>query len=464
VYKEQMHAPAAATLALLLLIPAGDNVLITKKGEKYEGPVTREPGHYVVETLSGPRRIPEAEVGLVFENVREVTQRADERFREAKRLYEEASQLDESNATRNQKLSLAIETAQGAVTTYQLLLPHYSGASGTSIPNNIQVMMQFIRLCRGAATTDIVVGSGSATPTVVALDPVAFAFTPPAAASERPWVFAGELGAGLGAAAQGLAHPSPERRVDAVKRLCHPPSPLHLPALLRLLEVEREPSVLRALSDGLGLMDSAVVAKSLGWVKREADPARRGAVLAILHSSGDRAAFDFLLGWFEDAPPATHPDRAAFASAFRQFHALSIPQLKELLTRNRNPKVQSETIRQLGVIGDKAAGPMLLKTLGSYTKDSAVSLLKLGKPNIPILIEGARSHEHETQRICAFFLRKLTGIQQPNLTHFETWWKTNGKTVQEEERAWWEEQAKKGWAVDPGAFATYDLPMESIVP
>jgi hypothetical protein len=199
-------------------------------------------------------------------------------------------------------------------------------------------------------------------------------------------------------------------------------------------------------------------------VKRETDPARRGAALAILRSAGDRAAFDFLMDWFEESPPAAHPDRAAFASAFRQFHALAIPQLKELLTKNRNPKVQTETIRQLGVIGDKAAGPMLLKTLGSYTKDSAVSLLKLGKPAIPTLIEGARSHEAETHRVCSFFLRKLTGVQQQNLAPFETWWAMNRKSVQDDEKAWWEEQSRKGWTVEAAAFSMYDLPMESIVP
>jgi hypothetical protein len=211
-------------------------------------------------------------------------------------------------------------------------------------------------------------------------------------------------------------------------------------------------------------MDGATVLKSLGWARKEIDAARRAAAFAILHSAGDRAAFDFALGWFEDAPPATHHDRAEFASIFRRFHALAIPQLKELLTRNRGPRVQSETIRQLGAIGDKSAGPMLLKTIGAYTKDSAVSLLKLGKPAIPTLIEGARSTDNDTHRICLHFLRKLTGINQVNLVHFETWWGTNRRTVQDDEKAWWEEQPKKGWAVESTVFSAYDLPMESIVP
>jgi len=306
------------------------------------------------------------------------------------------------------------------------------------------------------------VGSGAKTG-ALALEEPAFAFTPPAAA-DRPWMVPGDLGPGLGATMQELSNSLAERRLEAVKRLTHPPSPLHLSALLKLLEAEREPVVLRALSDGLGFMDSAAVLKSLGWARKETDAPRRAAAFAILHAVGDRAAFEFAIGWFEDAPPGTHHDRAEFASIFRRFHAQAVPQLKELLTRNRGARIQAEKVRQLGAIGDKTAGPMLLKTIGAYTKDSAVSLLKLGKPAIPTLIEGARSTDNDTHRICLHFLRKLTGINQINLVHFETWWAANRKTVQDDEKTWWDEQANKGWAVDPGLFSTYDLSLERIVP
>ena len=56
--------------------------------------------------------------------------------------------------------------------------------------------MQFIRLCRSAATTDIIVGSGAATSTTVKLDATAFAFSP-SASSERPWALGGPLGPGV---------------------------------------------------------------------------------------------------------------------------------------------------------------------------------------------------------------------------------------------------------------------------
>lgn len=456
-----MHASGFALLAALLLL-TGESVLITKKGEKYEGPISRDGAVYVVQTVTGPRRIPEPEVALVFDTLRDVTQKADDHFREAKRLFEEAKAMDEANPVRNQKLALAVEIAQGSVATYQVLQPHYAGTSG-SIPGTIQVMMQFIRICRGAATSDVSLSAGSGKSGLVALDDATFSFSPPAAA-DRAWVIGDDLGGGLGAAARDLGHPDEARRLEAVKRLTHPPSPLHLPALARMLETEKDPAVLQAVADGLAFMDSGVVLRSLSWVKKESDASRRALVFSIVRGSGDRAAFDFLLDWFEDAPPATHADRAAFASILRQYHALAVPRLKELLAKNRNPKVQVEIIRQLGVIGDKAAGPMLLKTLGSYSKDSAASLMKLGKPAYQTLLEGGRSPEAETHRVCLYFLQKLSGIRQVNLTHFETWWAMNRKAVIDDEKTWWEEQARKGWPVEASAFATYDLPMESIVP
>jgi len=458
-----MHGTWIAPLASLFLLLAGDGVLITKKGEKIEGPVTKGADGYVVETVTGPRRYAEADVAIVFDNLRDVMQKADDRFREAKRVFEEAKAMDEANPARNRKLQLAVEIAQGSVGTYQLLQPHYTGPSYATIPNSIQVMMQFIRICRGAATSEVTMPSSGGKSGLVALDDTAFLFTPPVTA-ERAWSYTAELGGGLMTAAQDLSNPDEVRRLDAVKRLTHPPSAFHVSALLKLLESEHDAAVIHALSDGLGLLDPAPVLKSLSWAKKETDPARRALVFSVLRSAGDRAAFDFLVDWFEDAPPATHADRAAFASLFRQYHVLSVASLKDLLTRNRSPKVQSETIRQLGVIGDKAAGPMLLKTLGSYTRDTAASLMKLGKPNYAILLEGARSPDAETHRVCLHFLRTFSGIRQVNLSHFETWWAMNRKTVADEEKAWWDEQAKKGWPVEAAAFATYDLPLERIVP
>src|SRR5258708_15311579 len=190
-----MHVSGIAFLASLLLL-GGESVLITKKGEKYEGPISKAGSDYVIQTITGPKRIPEAEVGIVFESLRDIMQRADDRFREAKRLFEEAKAMDEANPVRNQKLVLAVEISQGSVATYQLLQPHYTGSSYATIPNTIQLMMQFIRICRGAATSDVSLSTGNGKSGVVTLDDAVFAFSPPSQA-HRPWVLGEDLGSEL---------------------------------------------------------------------------------------------------------------------------------------------------------------------------------------------------------------------------------------------------------------------------
>ena len=130
--------------------------------------------------------------------------------------------------------------------------------------------------------------------------------------------------------------------------------------------------------------------------------------------------------------------------------------------------VQKTNTKKISSIEDALPlyAPPPVEYTGKMGAEVEMPLMKpgKGKPAIPTLIEGARSHDAETHRICAFFLRKHTGITLPNLIHFENWWTANRKTVQDDEKTWWDEQAKKGWTVAPDTFATYDLPMESIVP
>ena len=59
-----MLASGIPLLAARLLLPADPGVLITRKGEKFEGTVSRDGADYVVETVTGPRRIPGADVAL----------------------------------------------------------------------------------------------------------------------------------------------------------------------------------------------------------------------------------------------------------------------------------------------------------------------------------------------------------------------------------------------------------------
>jgi len=448
-------------IALLLIFQGtGDRTLITRSGERLRGRISRLGDSFQVETSLGSRTIPASEVGCVFGDVSEVVLQADERFGEAKKLYEQAGKLDAANPARNEKLLTAIDLAQGASTLRRLLEPFYpEGDHG----RHLQIIQQFLRLCRSTATSERAGASPAGTRIrAVSLAEASFAFEPPAE-EEASWLVKDDLGPGLGSCVQDLSNPDPARRLEAVNRLTHPPALSRFPALFRLLESERDPAVVKAIVAAAEYQEGGSVLKSLGWVRREADPAKRTFAFALARSAGDREGFDFLIDWFAESPPTDHPERAAFAAAFRQYRAFAVPQLKELLTRHRQPKLQIEILRQMGVIGDKAFGPMLVKALPAYPRDAVASLLKIGKPGLPTLVEGARSNDPDTRRICNALCRKVTGLARINLDAFEKWWSENRKSVLEEEKAWWDDQARTGFPVRDLDFATYDVPLESLL-
>jgi hypothetical protein len=452
------------TLVLLaaLLAPAGDRTLITKSGEVFKGRVTQSGDLYLVDAPGGPRRFAAADVGCVFEDPHEIVVLADERFAAAKRIFGESEKLPDTDRARNEKILAAIDMAQGAASLCNLVQPHCTGEDQGAILRNLPIMLQFLRLCRGAATSEMAGSSPGPAPKVVALTEVRFEFKPPAPA-ERRWVHREELGPGLAALAQDLLNSDAAKRLDAVRAVSHPPAAAHLATLLKVLETEHDPAVLKVLVDGLAWQDPAVVLKSLAWAKRETDPLKRPIAFSVARAAGDRAAFDFLLDWFTEAPPAKHEDRAAFGSAFRQYHAWSCGQLKELLTKQRNPRLQMEILRQMGAVGDKSAAPMLVKAISNYPRDAVVSLLKIGKPALPVIIEGSHSDQQETRRLCLWLCRKITTVNSLNAGTYENWWAANKKTVAEDEKTWWDDQAKHGYAVPPAFFAPYDLPIEAIV-
>jgi hypothetical protein len=452
---------AAFALLAALSLPPGDQTLVTRKGESFTGKVTRNGDDWFVETLSGLRRFPSADVACVFERIQEAFAQADARFAEAKKLFEAAEKLDVRNAARNPKLLAAIDLAQGASNLYRLVEPHARPDEKAAISRQLQVIQQFLRLGRGAATSDL---AGDAAPLRPALIPLADPVfeVEAAAAPARPWVLSEEFGPGLAAWARDLEDPDESKRLAAVRVLSHPPSAAHLPGLLRLLETEKDPAVVRAVAETLAFQDPGPLLKSLGGTRKEADHLRRTLLFSLARSAGDRASFDFVLDWFVESPPANHADRAQFASAFRQFHAWSVPQLRELLTRQRNPKLQAEILKQMGVVGDKAFAPLLIKAIPAYTRESVTAILKLGKPALPYVIEGARSDQQDTRKICNWLCRRITGVQGINLDHFEKWWAAHRKEVLDDEKAWREEQARKGFPVDAGDFAAYDAAIEKV--
>jgi hypothetical protein len=417
VYNYEMKA---ALLLLPLLLGQEEATVLTRAGRKLVGNVIQE-GAF---TRVGAERLPAADVLAVFRTPAEAVAQAEEKYRTAKAAFAAAEKLDVGHPARNDKLHLAIEQAQAASGIYQAI----------EMAKEIQVLQQFIRLCRGSSTSDLA-GEAARKGPLIPLVTAEFKAAAAEDAPERPWTLDAPLTAGLAALARDLENPDADRRLSAVKALLHPPSHEHFPSVLKLLEAESDVEIVRAIGDGLSFFDPGPLVKSLGWAKKAPPGPKRAIVVALARAAGDRAAFDFLASWFADAPPDTNADRALFAGAFRQLQPLTVPWLRELLTKTRQPKLQIEILRQMGVLGDKAFGGLLVKALPAYPRDAAVALRKLGKPGVPFLMEGARSTEAGLRQPCLALLRVVTGVNGINMGHFEKWWDENRKAILEEEAA-----------------------------
>lgn len=424
---------SAALLALLLWTP-DDLTVLTRDGKTRSGKVVQEGAVTRIDTPLGPERVPASEVVAVFRAPAEAAAQAEEKFRVAKAAYAAAEALDVANPARQDKLHLAIEQAQAASAVYRALEPRYGSDASLHLARHIQVVQQFIRLCRGTSTSELA-GPATARGPLIPLIPTEFKGPEAAEESARPWVLSTPLAPGLGERAKDLENPDLARRLDAVKALLHPPAPEQLPALLKLLEAETDPGVIQALGEGLRPLDPGPLLRSLGWARKAASVPKQEIVIALARAAGDRAAFDFVAAWFLENPPDKPAQRAVFGDAFRQFQAWSVPWLKESLTKQRQPRQQTEILRQMGVLGDKAFGVLLVKALPAYPRDASVALQKVGKPAVPFLMEGARSGDPDLKQPSLALLRRLTGVNGINLTHFEKWWEENRKAVIEAESA-----------------------------
>ena len=174
---------------------------------------------------------------------REVIDRADRDFTDAKVLYDEAKDLAKSNPIRNEKLRLAIDKTQSSAKLYRLAEPLYSGSFPTGFGKKIQTLLQFMRLCRGSMSSQRTGERTLEAPSVLTLAEPHFTFEPPTAAAAS-WAYAEPLGPGQAAIAEGLLNPDAESRRIAVRLLSHPPAPLHLAGLMNTLKSETDADII----------------------------------------------------------------------------------------------------------------------------------------------------------------------------------------------------------------------------
>jgi hypothetical protein len=384
----------------------GDRTLITREGDKFTGGIAREGDVYRIETLTGEQRIPAGRVVCIFSDLREAVRRTQTNFAEAKKLYEEALPMPEENPDRSYKLHYAIDIALHAAELCRGVEPYLDFEDQPPMERNAQAMMQFVRLCREAAYSE---RTGSASrPRPVELHAPEFEHPP-----LPSWAIRGDLGPGLEARARDLSHPDPAVRSAAIRSLTRPPSPAHLTALLQRLGEEPDTSVRQALTEGMSRFSPAALLKAAEGVRNEKDPALRAAVFDLLGFMEDPGAADLVLRCFLGSLPKDDAERAMYATAFRRLRLHAIPRLNELLSRPQEPAVRTELVRQLGAVGDATSAPALVRAIPACPHDAAAALLKLGRPALPAVLEGASSIDTRIREACTRLSASLETAAAP---------------------------------------------------
>lgn len=454
-------------VALLLLIPASPQVVITRDGKRHIGEVTAEGSIVVVQTLAETVRIPEERVLLVFKVPKDAHDALLGRYEQAKKIYEEASAMPAKDPVRRQRLGVALAICQDARDALEVLCRYYDGEEYGYFLKLMRDVPQFMRLIRdgmGSAMAGPVVGGRSGP--AVDLDSKRFEFVPPPPA-ERNWIHEGDLGTGQHAALAALASEEAKEREQAVRRLVSPPAPHALAALLKHWEKETDEKVLTALVEAAWRLDvEPQFKKGLAFLKTETDPKRRYAGADLCKRLNTKGACEFLAETMQAGAITENRARAMYCSAFRKMRAWSADELRESFAKSKDRAMQAEIAKQLGLIRDPKAGPVLRQAMAGWSASPATKTLwgvsyyaleALGKPGIPELILGLGDRSDDVRRCCRQLLKQLTGEwSEENASQFAKWWQQTRAVVEDEERKFWDEQAAKDYPVDPGAFRIFD--------
>ena len=452
---------SVAALILCLTLAPGDQTLLTWEGGKAVGTVTLSADTYVVKSASGVRRFAITEVACVYRRPSELPVRADSWFSEAQRLFKEAKPMEESNPIRNRKARLAIERAQGAANLYRLAAPLVAGGLPEA-GSKVKQMLQFIKACRGLVSSDRAGATTEAVPEITPLAATDFKYDP-AKAGAASWAYTVALGPGQNAIAEDLVNAVVAKRLAAVQRLVHPPSPRHLSTLIKILEIESDPSVIKALGDGLGTMDATPYIKNLEWAKQTTDPVKRSVVFTLVRSASPKEALAFLVDWFGKMPPSTKAERAAFGAAFREFREKAVPKIKALVQKTKSPSVRKELFVQMGLIGDPAFAPALIKALSVHTREALAALWTIGKPAMPAAIGSMRAGDPVIKKYSIWLVRAWTRIDRFDPVPYQKWWVQNHREVEAGQEERWTRQAAAGYAVKDSELSVFEMSLRSII-
>jgi len=275
-----------------------------------------------------------------------------------------------------------------------------------------------------------------------------------------------DLGSGQVTAARNLGSKDVAARMAAARSLTSPPAPHARAALCLAMSKETSPEALGALVEALVRLDLESTLKSdFGWALKDREWNRVHAFLQLLRRIGTRPACEFVAECFRESPPFDHKGRAAYASAFRRMRPGSLEELRNILLKSKERPVQIEAVRQLGVLRDRAAAPVLKVAMtaaatGALPREllgpCVFALETMGKPAFPVLLEAMNDGNEDVRRNVRALVQRISGEALDGVSEASKWWQRNRKSVEDDELKFWKEQEAKDYPVAPDEFRIFD--------
>jgi hypothetical protein len=452
--------------AILGLGPAIDRTVITTEGKVHVGTVTREGATVVVAAPSGILRIPAGRVVAVFATSAQAREIAASRLEEAKRLFEEAGSMAERDPLRRHKLSVSLDICKETRDLIEVLERGPLSSERGSLAGVMRQIPQLMRLLRDAMGSSAIGETHSEFPGGrVSLERLEVGLRDPDD-PPRPGEITADLGLGQVTTARNLGSKDQGAREAAAKALFSPPAPHARAALLTAMSKESVPEILAAIVEAAGRLDlEPHLRTDLAWAIQDDDSTRRLAVFRLLRLVGTRPACDILGECFRGSPPNDHKTRAGFASAFRRMRPGSLEVLRDALIKSKDRRVQVEAVRQLGILRDRAAAPVLKFALtaaatGALPREivaASVSAFEaLGKPAFPVLLDALGDGNEEVRRHARTLVHRVSGESLEGASEATKWWQRNRRIVDEEDAKFWKDQEAKDFPVSPDEFRIYE--------
>jgi hypothetical protein len=473
-------------VSLVLHSPAAADVLVLKDGKVIEGDLVDNGSSWDVATKYGTLTIAKSDVRRVVKSAEDMAREAEAVRAKSKPLYEEALAID-APAARNAKLDEALKLLEDAQRIYNEARDIFAGDAYAFLDRGLSTVIQEMRLYRERKVVEKPVEAAKPVPEPSgspaepapapssAAAPVAgksaddVAFDAPLPPADMPKPGDAQPATVLPPAAPKAHKPvavlveelkSTDIRIrrEAVKKLSEQKSPEVAAALGEVMVREPDRELVWEIKSCIVAYEPGIAFKALRRAGEEGELVQKRAALAGIKDIGGEEPVKWAIDVFL-LKSAEVPLLPEVTSALKKHRKISVPEMVRQIAKVKEPPIQANLIKALGVIGDPAAAPVLVRLLtdAMFLQNAVAALRKIGRPSIPELIRGLGGTA-DMRRWCGYLLREMTGQvwTSTNAAEWGRWWAENQSAVRAQTQAKDKQDADRNWPVTWEDFRGYE--------